>query len=243
MPGERERILVVDDDVHVRKTIASILEGAGYTVETADDGAVALTAIRLSRPDLVLLDAVMPVLDGFAVLRALRGSPDPPPVVGITAISDHEAFARFLTSGAVAYVCKPVAMRQLLQVVRLAIEGARQRVPAPEGPDRVAEPLREHMVGVRMLGPTGAPTLLGEMKEITPEHARVILIAPLEVGAKVRVVLHVSIAGSPLGFEAVVQWCAAGPQGFVHGLGALQASKEAWDRILGVFGAAVAGEP
>ena len=240
MSGERERILVVDDDVHVLKAISSILQGAGYSVETADDGAVALTAIRLRRPDLVLLDAVMPVLDGFAVLRALRASPDPPPVVGITAISDHEAFARFLTSGAVAYVCKPVAMRQLLQVVRLAIQGTRQRVP-PERPDQAAEPLREHMVGVRMLGPAGAPTLLGEMTEVTPEHARVVLITPLEVGARVRVVLHVSIAGSPLGFEAVVQWCAAGSQGFVHGLGALQASKEAWDRLLSIFGAA-AGE-
>jgi CheY-like chemotaxis protein len=208
----------VDDDVHVRKVMTSVLEGAGYQVETAEDGAVALTAIRQSRPDLVLLDAVMPVLDGFAVLRALRAFPDPPPVVGITAISDHEAFARFLTSGAVAYVCS---------------------VP-PEAPGHATDPPREQMVGVRLLG-SGTPTLLGEMKEVTPEHARVILIAPLEVGAKVRVVLHVSVAGSPLGFEAVVQWCAAGPQGFVHGLGELQASKETWDRLLSVFGAASAG--
>lgn len=241
MSGEREQVLVVDDDVHVRKAISSILQSAGYGVETAEDGAAALTAIRLSRPDLVLLDAVMPVLDGFAVLRALQASPDPPPVVGITAIADHEAFARFLTSGAVAYVCKPITMRQLLQVVRQAIEGARQR-ERPHRKAHAAEPQREHMVGVRMLGPAGAPTLLGEMKEVTPDLARVILIAPLEVGAKVRVVLHVSIGGSPLGFEAVVQWCAAGPQGFVHGLGALQASKEAWDRLLSLFGAA-AGEP
>jgi two-component system OmpR family response regulator len=215
----------------VRKAIANILQAAGYGVQTAEDGAVALTAIRLSRPDLVLLDAVMPVLDGFAVLRALRTTPDPPPVVGITAISDHEAFARFLTTGAVAYVCKPIAMRQLLQVVRQAIDGGRQQ----RGPQN-AESLRDHMVGVRVLGPAGAPTLLGEMKEVTPEHARVILIAPLEVGSRVRVVLHVSVAGRALGFEAVVQWCAAGPQGFVHGLGALQASKEAWDRLLTLHG-------
>jgi two-component system OmpR family response regulator len=231
MSGEPEQILVVDDDEDVRKTIANILQVAGYGVATADDGAAALTAIRLSRPDLVLLDAMMPVLDGFAVLRALRTTPDPPPVVGITAISDHEAFARFLTTGAVAYVCKPIAMRQLLQVVRQAIDGARQKRD-PRSP----EAQREHMVGVRVLGAAGAPTLLGEMKEVTPDLARVILIAPLEVGSRVRVVLHVSIAGRALGFEAVVQWCAAGPHGFVHGLGALQASKEAWDRLLSLHG-------
>jgi CheY-like chemotaxis protein len=234
MSGKHEQVLVVDDDVHVRTVIANILQNAGYGVQTAEDGAAALTAIRQSRPDLVLLDAVMPVLDGFAVLRALRTTPDPPPVVGITAISDHEAFARFLTTGAVAYVCKPIVMRQLLQVVRQAIDGGRQQ----RGPQKVehAESLRDHMVGVRVLGSAGAPTLLGEMKEVTPEHARVILIAPLEVGSRVRVVLHVSIAGGALGFEAIVQWCAAGPQGFVHGLGALQASKEAWERLLTLHG-------
>jgi CheY-like chemotaxis protein len=233
MSGENEQILVVDDDEDVRKAIANILQGAGYGVATAEDGAAALTAIRQSRPDLVLLDAVMPVLDGFAVLRALRTTPQPPPVVGITAISDHEAFARFLTSGAVAYVCKPIAVGQLLQVVRQAIAGARQK-RTPQG----TESQREHMVGVRVLGAPGAPTLLGEMKEVAPDLARVILIAPLEVGSRVRVVLHVSIAGRALGFEAVVQWCAAGPHGFVHGLGALQASKEAWDRLLSLHGVA-----
>lgn len=234
MSGEPEQILVVDDDENVRKAIANILQGAGYGVQTAEDGAAALTSIRVSRPDLVLLDAVMPVLDGFAVLRALRTSPDPPPVVGITAISDHEAFARFLTSGAVAYVSKPIAMRQLLQVVRQAIDGARQQ-RGPRSAEQ-GESLREHMVGVRVLGVAGAPTLLGEMKEVTPDLARVILIAPLEVGSRVRVVLHVSIAGRALGFEATVQWCAAGPHGFVHGLGALQASKEAWDHLLSFHG-------
>jgi CheY-like chemotaxis protein len=234
MSVEQERILVVDDDINVRKAISSILETAGYGVQTAEDGAVALTSIRLSRPDLVLLDAVMPVLDGFAVLRALGKMPDPPPVVGITAISDHEAFARFLTTGAVAYVCKPIAMRELLKVVRQAIDGGRQQ-RAPQGA-APSESLRDHMVGVRVLGQAGAPTLLGEMKEVTPDHARVILIAPLEVGSRVRVVLHVSVAGRALGFEAVVQWCAAGPQGFVHGLSALQASKEAWDCLLSLHG-------
>ena len=229
MSGEPEQILVVDDDENVRKAIANILQGAGYGVQTAEDGAVALTSIRVSRPDLVLLDAVMPVLDGFAVLGALRKMPDPPPVVGITAISDHEAFARFLTTGAVAYVCKPIAMRELLKVVRQAIDGGRPQRPRSGS-------LRDPMVGVRVLGQAGAPTLLGEMKEVTPDHARVILIAPLEVGSRVRVVLHVSVAGRALGFEAVVQWCAAGPQGFVHGLGALQASKEAWDRLLSIHG-------
>jgi CheY-like chemotaxis protein len=235
MSAERARILVVDDDVQVQQIMAGILQGAGYETETADEGAAALTAISRRRPDVVLLDAVMPVLDGFAVLRALRDFPDPPPVVGITAISDHEAFARFSTSGAFAYVCKPVVSHQLLQVVRLAIEGSRQRV-APGGRHDAAQPSREHMVGVRLVG-SGTPTLLGEMKEVTPDHARVVLIAPLEVGARVRVVLHVSVAGAAMGFEGVVRWCAAGPQGFVHGLGSLQASKEAWDRLLSAFGA------
>jgi CheY-like chemotaxis protein len=235
-----ERILVVDDDPHILKVVTSILASAGYAVETAVDGDEALAAIRERPPALVLLDAVMPRRDGFAVLRALRDDAQAPPVVGLTAISDHEAFARFLTSGARAYVCKPVSMHQLLSVVRLTLTGHRQRL-SPAEPDHAAEPRREQMVGVRMLGPSGSPTLLGELEEVTPDLARVVLIAPLAVGSSVRVVLHVSVAGGPLGFEAEVQWCAASTHGFVHGLGGLKASKEAWDHLLEVFGAAPAG--
>lgn len=238
--SDREKILVVDDDPYVLKVVTSILASAGYAVETAMDGDEALDAIRDRPPALVLLDAVMPRRDGFAVLHALRDDPQAPPVVGLTAISDHEAFARFLTSGARAYVSKPVSMHQLLSVVRLTLQGHRQRLDS-HGPDAVAEPRREQMVGVRMLGTTGSPTLLGELKEVTPDLARVVLIAPLEVGARVRVVLHVSVSGGPLGFEATVQWCAAGAHGFVHGLGDLKASKDAWDHLLDTFGAATRG--
>jgi DNA-binding response OmpR family regulator len=236
MPTGHERILAVDDDPHVLRVVTNILRSAGYEVETAVDGAEALEAVARTRPDLILLDALMPVKDGFAVLEELRADPAAPPVVGLTAISDHEAFARFLTSGASAYVCKPVSMHQLLHVVRITLDGRRRSEAHAEGAAH-QEPRREQMVGVRTLGVSGAPTMLGELKEITPELARVILIAPLEVGSRVRVILHVSIAGGPVGFEAVVNWCAAGPQGFAHGLGELRASKEAWDCLLSTFGA------
>lgn len=236
MSTGHERILVVDDDPHVLRVVANILRSEGFEVETAEDGAAGLQAVARTRPDLILLDALMPVKDGFAVLDELRADPTAPPVVGLTAISDHEAFARFLTSGASAYVCKPVSMHQLLHVVRLTLDGRRQSETQAAGAPH-AEPHREQMVGVRTIGVPGAPTMLGELKEISPELARVILIAPLEVGSRVRVILHVSIASGTVGFEAVVRWCAAGPQGFVHGLGALQASKEAWDCLLSTFGA------
>jgi DNA-binding response OmpR family regulator len=236
------RILAVDDDIHARRVVANILKGAGYEVETAVDGLEALRMIRARRPDLVILDAVMPGLDGFAVLAELRRMPDPPPVIGLTAISDHEAFARFVASGAAAYLCKPVSLHELLHTVRLTLKGREDHAPASARGR--AEVRVDHMVGVRTLGTRGSPTLLGELKEVTPEQARVILMAPLEVGSKVRVILHVSVAGSPLGFDATVLWCAAGASGFSHGLTALQASKEAWDRLLVAFAAlAGSGEP
>jgi CheY-like chemotaxis protein len=228
------RILAVDDDIHARRAMAKILEQGGYEVETAADGLEALEIIRARRPDLVILDAVMPGLDGFGVLAELRRLPDAPPVVGLTAIGDHEAFARFLATGAAAYLCKPVSLHELLNTVRLALKGRKDRGAEPPRPP-TGEPRVQQMVGVRAAGVRGAPTLLGELKEVAPERAHVILMAPLEVGSRVRVLLHASIAGLPLGFDATVQWCATGARGFSHGLGGLQASKEVWDHLAGLF--------
>ena len=65
-------ILVVDDELAIRKGLAAMLEGAGYSVRTARDGIAALGAIRARRSDLVLLDVMMPLMDGFAVCERIR---------------------------------------------------------------------------------------------------------------------------------------------------------------------------
>lgn len=70
------RILVVDDDRSIIKVLRGYLEQAGYQVLTAEDGETALHVLRREQPDLVILDLMMPEVDGFAVLDALRGNPE-----------------------------------------------------------------------------------------------------------------------------------------------------------------------
>jgi CheY-like chemotaxis protein len=108
------RILVVDDEPDVQQFLRLVLEGAGYAVECAGDGQEAIRKIALECPDLVVLDIMMPVMDGWAVLAWLRGRGAPPPVVVV--LSALEDGARALEEGAAEYLAKPFRVEQLLAV-------------------------------------------------------------------------------------------------------------------------------
>ena len=101
--------LVVDDSRVVRKVARRILEANGYTVSEAGDGQQALDACRAGLPDFVLLDWNMPVMDGIAFLRALRGEfgPDKPPVVFCTTENDMYHIEMAIANGAQEYIMKP----------------------------------------------------------------------------------------------------------------------------------------
>ncbi len=101
--------LVVDDSRVVRKAARRILEGFGFAVREAEDGARALDACREALPDLVLLDWNMPVLDGIGFLRAARAEygPDRPVVMLCTTENTQERILAALEAGAQEYVMKP----------------------------------------------------------------------------------------------------------------------------------------
>jgi signal transduction histidine kinase len=123
------RILVVDDNADLRGYIVNLLNDR-YVVETAVDGLAALEAARRHTPDLVLSDVMMPNLDGFGLLRALRA--DPPlrhvSVILLSARAGEESTVEGLEVGADDYLVKPFAARELLARVRTQVELARQRV-------------------------------------------------------------------------------------------------------------------
>lgn len=106
-PVPAARILVVDDEEDGRLLVAQILQDAGYDVDAAVDGGEALERIRTSRPDLVILDLLMPFVNGWDVLEQIRRVPGPPPVVVVTARGDYETFTRGVREGAVAHLIKP----------------------------------------------------------------------------------------------------------------------------------------
>lgn len=115
-------ILVVDDEENIRFLVVSGLELAGLTTIEAANGREAIDAVAEHRPDLIVLDVMMPELDGFAVLKRLRESGDRTPVIFLTARDSTDDRVAGLTSGADDYVVKPFAIAELVARVKLRLE-------------------------------------------------------------------------------------------------------------------------
>lgn len=121
-----ETILVVDDQSNVRKLLQDYLNGQGYRVALANDGQNALFVARHEHPDLVLLDIMMPNMDGYQFLRAYR-KVSQTPVIVISARTGEDDAVQGLDLGADDYVTKPFRMRELVARIRAALR--RQELP------------------------------------------------------------------------------------------------------------------
>jgi two-component system, OmpR family, alkaline phosphatase synthesis response regulator PhoP len=115
-----QRILVVDDDRQIVRLVQSYLEQSGYTVLTASDGAAALRIIRAERPDLVVLDLMLPDQDGWAITRTVRADPHTArlPILMLTARVEDADRIIGLELGADDYVTKPFNPREVVARVR-----------------------------------------------------------------------------------------------------------------------------
>ncbi|MBE1500765.1 two-component system response regulator MprA [Amycolatopsis lexingtonensis] len=118
------RILVVDDDRAVRESLRRSLEFNGYQVELASDGAQALEAIIADRPDAMVLDVMMPRLDGLEVARRLRSTGDDLPILVLTARDTVSDRVSGLDAGADDYLPKPFALEELLARLRALLRRA-----------------------------------------------------------------------------------------------------------------------
>ena len=115
MTGDR-RILVVDDDPDVRLMVRTVLEAEGYAVDTADDGFAALRAVEAKSPHCVVLDVMMPGMDGHAVLNRIRSGTRPGlPVVMLTAAAGDDQAWQAWTEGVDYFLAKPFEPHELLR--------------------------------------------------------------------------------------------------------------------------------
>ncbi|HEM62373.1 MAG TPA: response regulator transcription factor [Chloroflexi bacterium] len=144
------RVLVVDDDPGIVKLVRAYLEQAGFGVLTAHDGKKALQIARNDKPDLVILDLMLPEMDGWDVCRALRKESDVP-IIMLTARVEESDKLIGLELGADDYVTKPFSPRELVARVRSVLRRAEGR---PSVPERISHgditvDLSRHSVEVR----------------------------------------------------------------------------------------------
>jgi DNA-binding response OmpR family regulator len=223
--GRRVRLLVVDDEEDVRLLISRILSEKGYEVIEARNGEDALERLREQPVDLMVLDLMMPEVDGWEVLRRLRSVPDAPPVVIVTALGDYAALSRGIREGASAYVIKPFRFNELIATCQGVLASAAEKaMPAEE---RRHASRRTLLAQVSVLTREKSPIALGELVDVSEEGAQVRLGMALEAGTTVSLAFHVPSGGSALTLEGRVRWCQTGVRGFTHGLAFAEMSPEA----------------
>jgi DNA-binding response OmpR family regulator len=163
--GDR-RVLVVDDDPDIRGLLRELLDRRGFDVTEARDGQEALRAFFAERPDLVVLDVAMPVLDGWKTLERIRELSDVP-VVMLTARTTELEKTRGLRAGADDYVTKPFGRQELLARVDAVLRRAGSREPQP---DRYSDGFVTIDFSQREV------TVRGEPVELTPLEFRLLAV-------------------------------------------------------------------
>ena len=126
-----ERILIIEDELPMRTALQDVLQAEGYRVFAAADGETGLHRAMAEKPDLILLDIMMPKLDGYAVCQELRRLSNPVPVMMLTAKGQVEDRVTGLDAGADDYLVKPFSTEELLARVRALLRRMQRKAHAP----------------------------------------------------------------------------------------------------------------
>ena len=165
------RILVIEDNADLAFGLRNNLEIEGYEVEVSGDGSDGLERARRSRPDLVILDLMLPKLDGLRVLKALRRDELAMPVLILTARGEETDKVRGLKLGADDYVTKPFGVLEILA----RVEALLRRNRPPAGPPLPATPRLERFGDVEVDQATRIVTRAGEPVELAPKEYELLL--------------------------------------------------------------------
>jgi len=126
-----ERILIIEDELPMRTVLQDVLAGEGYRILTASDGETGLQRAVDEKPDLILLDVMMPKLDGYAVCAELRRLSNPVPILMLTAKGQVEDRVQGLDVGADDYLVKPFSTEELLARVRAMLRRIQRQTKMP----------------------------------------------------------------------------------------------------------------
>jgi CheY-like chemotaxis protein len=181
-PLAGHRILVVDDQPSIRGVLERALSEAGADVWTMPDGPSALRAVEHALPDLILLDLVMPQMDGWAVIAALVASTRTArvPVILETSAQEFSSFDRAKRQGVAAFISKPFRLAEVIETCRRVLEGARPLQGRSTHADAVPP--------VQVRHPDGDMITLGRLLDLGPGGAQIETEEPLALAQAVSLV-------------------------------------------------------
>ncbi len=210
------RVLVVEDDPDLRTLMWRIFADARHEVALAADGGEAIDKVHSLRPELVVLDLVLPGLDGWAVLRSIQKLPAPPPVVMLSVHTHSEMYARAAEAGVAAYIEKPFSVVDLLSTCERVLreDGLRPRAPR----DRRIAPRRIVRVPVQVLDQERGWWTDGELVDLGSGGARLAMPVPLPIIRMVRVAFAVPGDARRVSVDGRLQWRAPEARGFAYGM-------------------------
>jgi len=186
----KTRILVVDDEISIIKFLRANLESKGYKVFAAMDGAEALQAIEMELPDLVILDIMMPKMDGFEVCRQLREWSQIP-IIMLSARGDESDKVKCLDLGADDYMTKPFDKNELIARVKAVIRRAKVAHTMPSKPSFASGDLKVNFAQ-RIV------TVAGEEIKLTPTEYNLLQELTLNAG---KVLTHAHLLNKVWGLE------------------------------------------
>ena len=198
-PLASRTVLIVDDSQSVRGVLEAALTDAGATTWLAEDGEAAVTLLETRVPDLILLDLVMPRLNGWGVIERLRQTPRLAriPVILETSAEDYSAFDRARRDGVAAFISKPFRLNEVIETCRRVFDGARPL----QGTKAAGEGETTWPVEVR--DSDGRLLVKGDLVDVDANGAQVEVPTPLPLGSLVSIV-RLSGGGSILSAE--VRW-------------------------------------
>ena len=186
----KSRILIVDDDLGVLKSVRANLQARDCETFTAMDGAEALQVIEKELPDLIILDIMMPKMDGFEVCRRIREWSQIP-IIMLSARHDVEEKVKCLNSGADDYITKPFGVNELMARVRAVLRRTEERRATPALPSFTSGDLKINFVKRRV-------TVAGREVKLTPTEYTLLQELVLNAG---KVFPHTTLLGKVWGPE------------------------------------------
>lgn len=212
LPLSGRRILVIDDQPSIRGILQLALEEAGADVWTAGDGQSALVILDSALPDLILLDLVMPGMDGWTVFKSLKTSHRTTqiPVVIETSARDYVSFAAARKEGVAAFLSKPFRLNEVIETCRRILDGARP-LQGRGGADESPSP------EVHVRDSSGNLLGIGRLLDLAPRGAQIELERPLPIGEAVTLLLKDAGGGSRT-VAGEVRWARKVGDRFHHGL-------------------------